>query len=220
MNINVFSSFLKNLRRNEEVILFQKIFKIAEKDRTTALNFLQTDYKSEGLNFPHTAPEFDTKAAFWAAKTIYIAAQLILYREHQPEDLKTLIPDFGKEITPSAILSADLCLRFLPDMISQLKMIDSEDELIPILEKILSNFHYSGINFQLEIDSLDFKKVKNNACLLQLYVNRIIESKNIHLANHPAFREAVAASLSIYKNEFWAELKFEKEVSDLGSTPE
>ena len=128
MTTNVFSSFLKNLRRNEEVILFRKILKIDKKDERTAINFLRTDFENEALNFPHLAPDFDEKGAIWAAKTVYLAAQLILYREHKPKDLKVLIPDFKGEITPSVILSVDLCLRFLPDMIRRLKVIDSEDD--------------------------------------------------------------------------------------------
>ncbi len=204
-----FLNMIKNLRQNEDVMLYNNILKVNEIETEIAIEFLKKEYQNETLNFPFQSPDFDKNAALWAAKTVYISAQLILYRENKSEDIPTLLPDFQDTISPSSILSADLCLRFLPDMLVQLKFFDSEDPLVEILEKILSQWHYSGINSPLEIDKLDFTVIDSDDCLRQLYINRIIENKSLNLAKLPPFKDNILANLGIYGKEFWKEFSLE-----------
>ncbi len=206
-----FLNMIKNLRQNEEVMLYDNILKFSEIEAENTINFLKKEYQNESLNFPFKHPDFDKNVALWAAKTVYIAAQLILYRENKSEDIPTLLPDFQSPISPSSILSADLCLRFLPDMLVQLKFFDSEDPLVEILEKILSQWHYSGINYPLAIEKLDFAVIDSDNCLKQLYINRIIENKKIHLAKLPHFKDTILANLGIYGKEFWKEFSLENQ---------
>lgn len=209
MQHNYFLNMIQNLRQNEEVMLYDNILEISEEDSIEVIDFLKAEYQNETFDYPHKAPCFNKQAAIWAAKTIYCATQLMLYRENKEANLNNLIPDFDKEIGPSEILSGDLCLRFLPNILIQLKLIDSEDKLIQILEDKLLNWHYSGINYPLEINSLDFKNSIISPTLQQLYINRIIENKKIHLARHPAFIKWIDANMGMYAHEFWAEFKLE-----------
>ena len=55
---------------------------------------------------------FNKDAALWAAKTIYIAAQLMLYRENKSVELAKLLPDYNGEINASSILSSRLMHSF------------------------------------------------------------------------------------------------------------
>ena len=190
-------------------MLYVNLLDIPEKEKGEVVEFLETEYQKESLNFPYQAPSFDPEAALWSAIAVYRAAQLILYRENKEADLALLLQDFSKEMTTSAILSADLCLRFMGDMLEQLKLIDSEDPLIELLENLLSKWHYSAIHYPLEKSSLDFETIKENKCLHQLYVNRIIDSRNMALAKHPACIELVRASLGMFAEEFWKNFKIE-----------
>ena len=140
-----FLNTIQTLRKQEEAVLYEKLLPISEQEKKEAADFLYQEYQQEALEYPYQVPEFDVFAALWAADFLYTALQLVLHREQKEQDLVQLLPDFPNEITPSAILSADLCLRFLPDVIIQLKLIDSEDALIEILEKQLTLWHYSGI---------------------------------------------------------------------------
>lgn len=211
---NYFLDMIENLRKNQEVLLYNNILKIDQYQTEDVIIFLQKEYEEEAIGYPYQAPDFDSNAALWAAKTIYVAAQLILYREHKESDLEALLPGFDQEITPSAIVSSDLCLRFLPDMLMQLKLIDQEDSLITILENILVQWHYSGVHYTLNKEQLDFSLLATNECVKQLYSNRIIEYKKIGLAQHSVFRELIAANLGMYSGEFWNDFKKLTEIDE------
>lgn len=204
---NYFLLMVKMLRQNEEILLYANILTIDKSDSESVVDFLQNEYYNESLEYSYTAPDFNKDAALWAAKTIYIAAQLLLYRENKAVDLPQLLPEYIGKIDAAAILSADLCLRFLPDILIQLKMIDADDDLIVILENHLVKWHYAGVNYKLAIEQLDFSSVIANQCLHQLYINRIIEFKNLQLAKHPACIELVKASLGFFEQEFWNDFK-------------
>jgi hypothetical protein len=197
---------IRHLRQQEEILLFGNLFEIDESDKQATVAFLREEYQSEALDYPFHAPEFDAEAALWAAQTVYTAAQILLYRQHEVADLPALLPDFLLDTTPSRILSADLTLRFLPDMLSQAQYLDPEDAVIPLLENKLIQWHYSGTTAKLPLEKLDFRYIADNECIYQLYTDRIIQYKNIPLASHAAFVSQVLASLGDHIDAFWSEL--------------
>lgn len=214
MTNNHFLTVIQNLRQQEEIVLYGNILTIKEPEAKEVLEFLRKEYEQEALDYPYTAPAFDGDAALWAATSVYVAAQLILYRENKEAELALLLPDFQNTITPSAILSADLCLRFLPDMLHQLSLMDNEDALIQVLERKLLTWHYSGISYPLQVESLDFTAISADKCLHQQYINRIIENKKIQIALHPASKELVQASLGLFTADFWNEFKIARSLNE------
>ncbi|MES2514465.1 MAG: hypothetical protein V4580_09980 [Bacteroidota bacterium] len=209
MQSNLFLNMIQTLRQQEEVMLYGNIMLISDEDAKHVTAFLKSEYQKEIIDHPFKAPAFDDAAALWAAKTVYISAQLMLYRENKGTDLELLLPAFQKEAHASEIMSADLCLRFLPDILVHLKLIDPEDILIPILENFLNSWHYSGVTYPLKTTDMNFSAISANACLQQLYVNRIIQSKNTSLAKLPAFEKHIAAALGLYTTHFWNDFKLE-----------
>ena len=165
MKHNYFLYMVQHLRQHEEVMLYGNLLHIDDSDAAETVAWLQEEYGKESSEYPHTAPPFDAAAALWAAKTMNAAAQLLLYRENKPEDLGSLFPPFDREIDSSAILSADLCLRFLPDTLRELKLIDSLDPLILILENILQAWHYSGISYPIDPAKTDLETGMADLCL-------------------------------------------------------
>lgn len=202
-----FFKMIQRLRQDEEIMLDGNVLDISSQGASKVADFLEAEYGREILEYPYTAPEFNSNAATWAAKIVYLTAQLILYRENKQAELQILLPDYEHDVNPSAIISADLCLRFLPNIIQQLRLIDSEDPLIDILEKKLTKWHYSGVSYPLDISQFDFTFVESNPSLFQLYSDRIIENKNLHLAHHPLFQQHINAQLGIYGVDFWNEFK-------------
>jgi len=198
---------IAHLRKNEEIMLYGNILSVSEKEQNEVAAFLLKEFENEAPEFPFTNPGFDKDSALWGAQTIYIAAQLMLYRENKESDLDKLLPAFKGEITPAAILSADLCMRFVPHVLVKLKLIDTEDKLISILEAQLKTWHYSGVSYPMEITDLNFEQVCKNKCLQQLYVNRVIENKKLQLANHPALKENVFSDMGIFGEELWKDFK-------------
>jgi hypothetical protein len=204
---NYFLQMLQQLRQHEEVMLYNNLLEVSETDANEALNFLAYEYRVEARNYPFLAPDFEPEAALWAAKTIYTAMQLMLYRKNESSDLAQLLPKYEAEINPSAILSADLTLRFLPDVLTQLHLIDFEDSLLTLLKEILQTWHYAGVGYALDESILDFSPILSNPCLYQLYLDRIIEKKKISLAQNPVFITGINANLGIFGDEFWKDFK-------------
>ncbi|MCE2995414.1 MAG: hypothetical protein ACK5RG_20685 [Cyclobacteriaceae bacterium] len=198
---------IKSLRESEEVILYYKNITFSPDEDQMVVDFLKSQYEEEKMDYPDSPPEYDEVAALWAAKTVYVAAQLILFRQDKEETLNNLFLPIHIPTTPGSILSADLCLRFLPEMIKNLKAIDSEDLLIDLLEERLKKWHYSSVNYPLRIEELDFTEVYANACLQHLYCDRIIRYKNLPLALIPFFKSKVQAQMGLYGKEFWSEFQ-------------
>jgi hypothetical protein len=202
---NLFLKMLLNLRQ-EEIMLYDNLLTVQEAEEKEVLFFLEMEYQEESSNYPHQAPAFHPEAAIWAAKTVYFAAQLILYRENQVGELKSLLPSFDGVLNAEAILSADLSFRFLPAIITKLKIIDPEDALIEVLEMHLITWNYSAVGYDLDWSSIDFDAIKQNSCLYQLYLDRIIEHKVHALASIPPFQQGIQASLGWHANLLWSDL--------------
>ncbi len=208
---NYFYDTIYQLRTNEEMTIFEKIVEFSEEDVKLVKDFLQIEFEEELINIPCEPVKYEANAAIWGAKTLYTACQLILYRENKENDLPQLLPSFDGEINLSTILSVDLCLRFLPQIIQETKYIDPDDKLIEILELILTNWHYSGIGYLLKEDELNSSIFINNKCFEQLYVDRVIEKKDVNKLKIPEIKMAVKAALGIYSTQYWSELKLENE---------
>lgn len=205
MQTDFFFQTIQNLRQNEELMLMENLLILPQKEMQAVARFLEEEYRKEALNFPYTAPEFNEAAAIWGAKTVYFAAQLLLYRENKIEDLEALFPKYENDINAGAILSADLCLRFIPAILIELRLIDIEDPLIEQLELILTSWHYSAIAYKQTIGELDFEIIVLNPCLLQLYADRVIKYKRLKLAQHGAMQAMIQANLGAHKTAFWSE---------------
>ena len=207
---NYFCETLKHLRQHEEALLFINLLQFSEKEQSEAIEFLRNEYHRESLNFPYQVPAFDQAAALWAAKTFYIILQLLLYRENKEADIDLLLPPYTGNMNPGAVLSADLTLRFLPDILLQLKAIDPADHLVTLAENHLRQWHYSSIHYTLPANSLDFTPLQLSQCLNQLYIDRVILYKNISLAFHPAVCTGVKATLGFYAPQLWSDFNQER----------
>ena len=202
-----FYNTIYQLRTKEEIILYDKLFDIKEGDEALVKEFLQIEFNIESKNHPFSTPKYDAESALWAAKIVYTACQILLYREHKEAELTDLLPAFTQPITTEAILSADLCLRFLPQILAEAKLIDPEDYLIPILESILNQWHYSGIGIPLSLKNLDCELIFSNPCLEQLYIDRVIDKKDKKRAELPQMLEKIRATLGNYTEKYWNEFK-------------
>ncbi len=198
---------IQTLRSKEEIILYKNILSTSPHEKEKLVSFLEKEYQSEALDFPFTSPEFHPKAALWAAETVYYAAQFILFRENDDTKMEEFFPEFQFEVSPSSMLSVDLCFRFVPDMLRQLTLIDQEDSLISILEKYLKIWHFSGVNYSLDLKETDLDVIFSNPCLQQLYLNRIATYKNIHLAKMTKINHLLKANFGIFEETFWPNFK-------------
>ncbi len=204
---SAFLNTIVTLRTQEQITIFTKLQAVADWEEKEVLAFLESEHKMERTDWANDSLPFDANAALWAAKIIYHAAQLLLIREGTAKDLTKLFPDFDKEIKVATQLSADLTLRFLPPIIIQLKLTDSDDALIPILEKMLATFHYSAIGYNLELILEDWATVLTDPTFKKLYLERIVAKEDYYLAEIPYINQQLNASFGLYKNQIWSTLK-------------
>jgi hypothetical protein len=201
-----FLDTIVRLRKQEEIILYGQVLNISLVEEEKVIDFLETEYYQECLEYPFESPQFSTQAALWGAKILYFSSQLILYREFRTQDMNAFLVAYENEISPSELLSADLCLRFIPQILHHIKLIDPTDTLIDILEKHLSFWHYSKIGYTSKLDEINLGIIYSNKCLEQLYVDRIISRKDHRLAQLPMLKEKVIASMGNFASHFWKEL--------------
>lgn len=201
-----FLDTIYHLRTIEQVILYDKLITISKEEETDTVSFLEAEYEREILEYPGTVPAFNQEAALWAAKTVYLAAQLLLNRAHKISDLELLLHECREKHDASAIISADICLRFLPQIVAEMKRIDPEDLVIPILEKHLIQFHYSAIGFEIDTEIMNYDIVSVDDCLRQLYIDRIVYRKAVKFAQSDFIKKQLEIGFGDYKKIFWAQL--------------
>lgn len=195
------------LRKDECITIFADIKKISPKEEQEAADYFETEFEKERLEFLSDQILFDKEAAVWAAKILYHSVQLYLIRENTEKDLKKLIPEFRGQFTLSSKLSADLSLRFLPQIIVSLKNVDPNDPLVALLENTLKQFHYSGIEIELDLENINWEEELKDKTYRKLYLERIVENKVYRLAEIPYINKLLNAEFGWYKEVFWKELK-------------
>ncbi len=195
------------LRKEECITIFADVKQISPKEEQEAAEYFETEFEKERLEFLSDQIPFDKEAAVWAAKILYHGVQLYLVRENTEKDLAKLIPDFKGKFDLSAKLSADLSLRFVPQIVVALKNVDADDPLIKLLETILKQFHYSGVETDLELEHLNWEEELKDTTYRKLYLERIVENKTYRLAEIPYINTLLTAEFGWYKNVFWKELK-------------
>ena len=208
---NPFLQTIQNLFHTNKLVLTGRFHELSPEQAQQVGEFLRQIYQEEAMGYPHTGPLFHEEAALYAAKLLFYAAQLVPHRGHKAEALNRFFPTYPQPKSAAAMLSADLCLRFMPAILQYLEQIDLEDELIPILRNFLAEWHYSGLLYDsLGETSVDWAPILANECLKRLYVDRVIEKKRIHLAEREELKPLVLSALGNYTNKFWKEFNLKK----------
>ena len=201
-----FYNTIFNLRQHEEIMLYDKMLEYVPEDEALVREFLQIEYDTESLNYPFTTPPFNASAALWAAKITYTACQLILFRENKEDELPQLLPAYDRVIDAGAILSADLCLRFLPQVVLQTRRIDPDDSLIGVVERHLQQWHYSSIGYSKDIVITADDEIFKNDCLQQLYADRVVAKKDADRAVQLPLQQKIRADMGMFTPVFWKTL--------------
>lgn len=195
------------LRKKECITLFSNIQEVSAQEEQEAEIYFEAEFEKERLEFLSDQLTCDKITAVWAAKVVYYSAQLYLIRENTANNLENLIPRFKGTREVPTILSADLSLRFLPEIIVALNSVDPEDPLIRMLEDILTEFHYSGIGYDLDLKRVNWDEELKDKTYRKLYLERIVEKKDYKLAEIPLINRLLIAEFGMHKDAFWRELK-------------
>jgi hypothetical protein len=195
------------LRKDECITIFTDLHEISKKEEQDAADYFESEFEKERLEFLSDQINCDRETAVWAAKVLYYSVQLYLIRKDTAKNLEKLIPQFNGKRNVASLLSADLSLRFLPEIMNALQNADPEDPLVKMLENILTQFHYSGIGFDLNLEKINWEEELKDKTYRKLYLERIVEKKSYSLAEIPYINKFLIAEFGMYKDVFWRELK-------------
>lgn len=187
-----FFDSIELLRTKGDIILHTEFIQWSQDDEEYVTRFLSEEYQREAINYPGEIPDFNSEAALWGAKITFVAAQLLMLRNVKDLVFNNSLPDFEGEMSLSAVLSADLCLKFLPEIIDKAADIDPYDELIEWLENILLKWHFSGIGRRIETPQEPIKHLElvKDSSMMLLYSDRIVKRGAMHSV-HQEIKEIV-----------------------------
>jgi hypothetical protein len=151
---------------------------------------------------PGDAPDFHLQAATWAAAQFYRACQYSVFRDEGPEfAFEPLESKSELRARPETHYSVDLTFRFLPDLVKQVRAAASDDPLGNELLRWAHEWPLSSVGIA-GIDASDIRgailPVVNHKSLLSLYVDRIIEHRDVSRLDDEAVRQAVTVAIGVH----------------------
>lgn len=199
------SIFLQSLFDHGRVRVAAPTEKVNTQDLQATEEALREQDAASRLEGPAGLPELDITVALWGVKTFHGACQLVVFRQLDEQAIAELLPPVPKPGNPqSRHWSADLTLRFLPDLLRQASAISEEDPLVRQLRSLAYQWPLSSVGIE-GVTPEHVDELAASPALLQLYVDRILARKDFPRLQHPLVREAARKSVGIHA-ELWPDL--------------
>jgi hypothetical protein len=173
--------FLERLL-NQGKIVFRSAMAAIEKPSPRAAGALTEAYEVFSLSVAGPRIPFDLQTACDAAELVRQSSRALVNREDRAKELAKRLRMPGSPATPSQHLSADLVLRYLPQILSRARGLDPADPMIGLLEQVLRRWPLSGVLSdvgEVPLLPLDFQ---GHPGLLLLYAERLVDN------DRPAWR--------------------------------
>lgn len=122
----------------------------SQSDRHEARLVLEKAYTTYRFHVAGPLIEFDPATALAAAKLVWWAAWYLASREQPPSELQRKLKMPATPRDPSQHLSADLLLRYLPQIYQRALALDPGDELCRALSDVLRQWPLSGVLADLD----------------------------------------------------------------------
>jgi hypothetical protein len=190
------TSFLNDLFEHGRVATTSADVSVDDQQR--AIGVLREFERYDRANWPDGQPEFSEQVGLWSANLLYRACHFVVGRDANPESLERALTVKSPEPpAASAHYSADLSLRFLPDVFKLARAAAADDPLVEMLLNLAKQWPLASVGMTA-VRNVDVSCIVRNPCLLQMYVDRLISRSDLSRLNHPTVREAAQASLGLY----------------------
>jgi hypothetical protein len=208
-------SFLQTLFTEGSVAVEGKLFSFNEEDEADSVRLLQQWYEDDKLELPHSAPSFWADAALWAARHVYLSLQLIVIRDAEEEEVHKTLQPYRGLMSPDAICSADITLRYLPDVLSLAKGLAPADIMVAKLKETASQWPFSSVGIDADIELMNEDIILNHPSLRIAYIDRIIEKKDSKRTDNINIKEGVREALGSYSFLLWPRFSEIERTTDL-----
>jgi hypothetical protein len=139
-----FVAFLQSLLETGEVILSERP-QPGPRERGPAGEYLAKSYRGFRLEVAGPLVDFDAEAALAAGEFVWRACWFLLDRTEPPEVLKRELALPPAPVTPAQHLSADVVLRYLPQVYQRARAFAPDDPLTNLLARALRQAPLSGV---------------------------------------------------------------------------
>ena len=167
----------------------------AARDALQAGEQVYRDSLAEGI------PALEIEAAMWSAQQLYRAAQRLVFRDNA-----AAVPEQGPsersptDNSPAVQYSVDVMMRFLPDLIRHASAVPREDPLMVTMYGWAADWPLSSVGVPLDrpVDAAAVESIVSDRALLTLYIDRIVDRKDLSRLSHPSVVEAIRAAIGIH----------------------
>lgn len=136
--------FLARLFKTGEIVFDRRPAPISA-ERAHDLRFLEDEFARYALSVPGTPVRFDATAALAASEMLRQAAWFLVSRDEPDEEVARLVEMRLAPENPAQHLSADMLLRFAPQLLKRARAIAPGDVLAQKLESNLRRWPLSGV---------------------------------------------------------------------------
>jgi hypothetical protein len=154
--------------------------------------------RSARLSLSGEAPELDIESAVWAAGMLAEAARLAIARELSPAEIGQIITrGCPKPRSPEVDYSADLFLRYLPELLAWVQRLAGDDPLLEHLRRLGAEWPLSSVGIKgLAVGSIE--PFVGHASLRRLYVDRILAADDVSRLSDPRVADAARAAVGAH----------------------
>jgi hypothetical protein len=154
--------------------------------------------RSARLSLSGEAPELDIEAAAWAAGMLAEAVRLGIARELGAAEIaQTFTRTCPKPRSHEVDYSADLFLRYLPELLGWVQRLAGDDPLLEHLRRLGAEWPLSSVGIKgLAVGSIE--PFVGHPSLRQLYVDRILAADDVSRLGDPRVADAARAALGAH----------------------
>lgn len=134
---------------------------------------LRDAYTEHALSVAGPEPTFDFDTAERAALLLADACWFLLSHDEPPEEVERRLTWEPETLTPGQLLSADLCLHYLPEVHRRARSLDAADTLTGAVTRLLRIWPLCGVLANLNEPPLRDLHFAGSSGLQLLYAERL-----------------------------------------------
>ena len=147
------------------------------------------------IEMPGEAPPLSMGPALWAAWMLYQGCQFLTFREMDAGLIRErLATPCASAPAPWVSYSVDLVMRYLPDLVSLARGLSPDDPLVEGLLGLARSWPLSSVGVA-GVGAVEIGAFASHPSLCALYVDRILERKDVSRLADPLVRDAVRVAL-------------------------
>jgi hypothetical protein len=196
------TQFLSALFGEGKVVVAPRVEDFSAEDIRNSAGLLKEMYNRELINVPGPAPFFDETGAVWAAIHLYRAIQVSILRHIDGEKVKGLLEDYKGIVTKETIFSADLTLRYLPQLFLLARQLAPGDVLVECLKHTATCWPLSSVGMDIEPHA-DLSIITADHCLNTIYIDRVILHGDVKRSGIKEVKDSVRQALGGHAQTLW-----------------